>query len=168
MSESLIMELVERMRSRFYGKYRGTVTNVNSDGRIRAYVPAVLGDQKTGWCMPCVPYAGKDAAIAFLPEVDSGVWIEFEGGDVSCPIWTGCYWHTSDIPSSVAANVKVIQTPDKQQIVLDGDAHSITITDSNHNTVTLDRKGITLIRGDGKIVLSNGKLTVNNGAMEVT
>ena len=26
----------------------------------------------------------------------AGVWIEFEGGDVSRPIWTGCYWHLEE------------------------------------------------------------------------
>ena len=53
--------------------------------RIKAKVPAVLGDAESGWCMPCVPYAGPKVGIAFLPEVGSGVWIEFEGGDVSYP-----------------------------------------------------------------------------------
>src|SRR6185295_2748127 len=109
MNEQVLMELVERMRSRFYGKYRGTVTQVDKNHlpRIRAKVPAVLGDQETGWCMPCVPYAGKDAGIAFMPEVDAGVWIEFEGGDVSFPIWAGCYWHQGELPAAVEPDVKV-------------------------------------------------------------
>ena len=27
-----------------------------------------------------------------IPEPESGVWVEFEGGDPSFPIWTGCFW----------------------------------------------------------------------------
>src|ERR1700726_1147187 len=106
------MELVERIRNRFYGKYRGTVTQVDAKQipRLKAKVPAVLGNQETGWCMPCVPYAGDQARIAFMPEVDAGVWIEFEGGDVSYPIWTGCYWHDGELPSRVTPEVKVIKT----------------------------------------------------------
>ncbi len=168
MNDQTLMEIVERMRSRFYGKYRGTVTDVNDDGRIKALVPAVLGETATGWCLPCLPYAGKDAAIAFLPEKDAGVWIEFEGGDVSYPIWVGCYWHDGDKPSRVTKEVKVIKTKGNQQIVLDDKDHAITIIDSNGNSVTLDRNGIAIVRGSGKLAITDGKVSANDGAMEVT
>src|SRR5262249_20058237 len=98
-NESLLMDIAERIRNRFYGKYRGVVTQVDSPTlRVKAKVPAVLGDQESGWAMPCVPYAGPQVGLAFLPEEGTGVWIEFEGGDVSFPIWTGCYWRTGEQP----------------------------------------------------------------------
>jgi uncharacterized protein involved in type VI secretion and phage assembly len=170
MNEQILMDLVERTRNRFYGKYRGTVTKVDTDHvpRIKAKVPAVLGGQETGWCMPCVPYAGDQVGIAFMPEVDAGVWIEFEGGDVSYPIWVGCYWHDGELPSRAAPEVKVIKTKGNQQIVLDDKDHTITITDSNDNSVTLDRNGITIVRGSGKLAISASKVSVNDGAMDVT
>jgi hypothetical protein len=171
MNEQILMDLVERMRSRFYGKYRGTVTEVGEGeqlGRIKAKIPAVLGDVESTWCMPCVPYAGDHAAIAFLPEKDAGVWIEFEGGDVSFPIWVGCYWHPGELPDRVAPKVKVITTKGNQQIVLDDKDHTITITDSNKNSVTLDRNGITIVRSSGKVAVTENKVSVNDGAMEVT
>lgn len=168
MNDQTLLEIVDRIRNRFYGKYRGTVTQVEDSGRIKALVPAVLGDQETGWCLPCLPYAGDQAGIAFLPEKDSGVWIEFEGGDVSYPIWVGAYWHDGEKPSRVAWHVKVIKTKADQQIVLDDKDHAITITDSNGNSVTLDRKGIAIVRGSGKLSITDGKVTVNDGAMEVT
>jgi len=66
-------DLLERLRGRFYGKYRGIASDVDpATCRIKAKVPAVLGDAETGWCMPCVPYAGPGVGIAFLPEVNSG------------------------------------------------------------------------------------------------
>jgi uncharacterized protein involved in type VI secretion and phage assembly len=168
MSELALSEIAEQLQSRFFGKYRGTVTDVGDDGRIRARVPAVLGAEKTGWCLPCVPYAGDDCGIAFLPEVDSGVWIEFEGGDVSNPIWVGAYWHDGELPRSVKPAVKVIRTKAKQEMVFDDDKHSITITDSNGNSVTLDDKGIVLKRGRGTIEISDGRIKLNGTAMEVT
>lgn len=170
MSDSVLMELVERTRSRFYGKYRGTVTQVDAGKipRIKAKVPAVLGDIETGWCMPCVPYAGNGVGIAFIPEQDAGVWIEFEGGDVSFPIWTGCYWHENELPSAVKKDVKVIKTPGGNQIILDDKDHKITITDANKNTITLDRNGVTIVRGSGKIAITDGKVSANDGAMEGT
>lgn len=168
MNEQAIIDVIERIRNRFFGKYRGSVTEVDEDTlRIKAKVPAVLGTQTTGWCMPCVPYAGDSVGMAFLPEVGSGVWIEFEGGDVSYPIWTGCYWRSGEIPSDAAPAVKTIVTKAGHKILLDDDGESITISDSNENKVTLDSSGITLERGSQKAVLSDSSFSVDDGALEV-
>jgi uncharacterized protein involved in type VI secretion and phage assembly len=167
MNDQAILDIVERLRNRFYGKYRGTVTDVDSSTmRIKAKVPAVLPGQKTGWCMACVPYAGDSVGFAFLPEVGSGVWIEFEGGDVSYPIWTGCYWRSDEPPSDAAAAVKVIVTKENK-VLLDDDSPSISVSDSNQNQVTLDSSGINLERGNSTIALSDEEVNVNDGALEV-
>lgn len=168
LEDQSVLDVIDRIRNRFFGKYRGTVTDVDAATmRVKAKVPAVLGGQESGWCMPCVPYAGKGVGFAFLPEVGSGVWIEFEGGDVSYPIWVGGYWRNGEEPGDAAAGVKVIVTKSKNKIVLDDDAKSITIGDDNGNTVTLDSNGITLDAGS-KVVVSSAKVDVNNGALEVT
>ena len=60
MENGVIGQLIDWVRSRYFGKYRGTVTD-NADptsrGRLKVNVPAVLGDLEV-WAMPCVPYAG--------------------------------------------------------------------------------------------------------------
>jgi uncharacterized protein involved in type VI secretion and phage assembly len=164
-------DLVDHVRTRFYGLYRGIVTDNNdpdSLGRVQAQVPAVLGEIDTGWAMPCVPYAGDGVGIAFLPEVGSGIWIEFEGGDVSYPVWVGCYWRASELPSDVGPAVKVIQTKSPFELKFDDDGGSLTITDSSGNTVTLDSSGITLSNGGEQVVVSSSSVSVNNGALQVT
>jgi len=169
--DRMLEELVEHLRSRFYGVYRGVVTD-NDDpsslGRIKANVPSVLGDVESSWCMPCVPYAGDQVGIAFLPEVGSGVWIAFEGGDVSYPVWVGCFWRSGELPSDVAPAVKVIATKAPLEVKLDDDAQSITLTDSNGNTVTLDSSGITLSKGGQQVVVADANVSVNSGALTVT
>ena len=161
-------DLLERLRTRFYGKYRGIVSDIDaSTMRIKAKVPSVLGETTTGWCMPCVPYAGPDVGIAFLPESGSGVWIEFEGGDVSYPIWTGGYWREGEVPADAADHVKVIVTTQKQKIEFDDDQGSITVSDNNGNTVTLDSSGITLTNSQSTVVVDSTSVSVNNGALEV-
>jgi uncharacterized protein involved in type VI secretion and phage assembly len=169
-SDTLLNDVLERLRGRFYGKYRGVVTDVDTDfvGRIKAKVPAVLGQQKTGWCMPCVPYAGDDRGFGFLPEVGSGVWIEFEGGQVSYPIWTGCYWRQGEPPAALAAAVKVIRSKSGHQVTLDDDAGTVTVEDGNGNKITLDSSGVTIERGSGNLLVSDGKLSANDGALEVS
>lgn len=169
MNDQAIAEILERVRNRFYGKYRGTVTDIEPKTlRLKAKVPAVLGQQKTGWCMPCVPYAGADVGFVFLPEVGSGVWIEFEGGDVSYPIWSGCYWRTDELPAADAKpQVKAIVTKTGHKLILDDDTGSITITDGNNNTVILESSGITLERGGKKIEISDAQVNINSGSLEV-
>ena len=167
-ADQALEDLLEHLRSRFYGKYRGVVTDVDaSTGRIKANVPAVYGDAESGWCMPCVPYAGPQVGIVFLPEAGSAVWIEFEGGDVSYPIWTGCFWREGEVPSDAAADVKVIVTVSSLKLKLDDAAGSITISDPNGNTATLDSGGITLANGGQQVVISSSSVSVNNGALEV-
>jgi uncharacterized protein involved in type VI secretion and phage assembly len=81
--------------NRFYGKYRGEVTD-NADPkqlcRIRAKVPSILNDNDSGWALPCLPCTDKNAAGKFIPQVGSLVWIEFESGDPNRPIWAGCFY----------------------------------------------------------------------------
>jgi uncharacterized protein involved in type VI secretion and phage assembly len=168
MNESLLHELLERVRNRFYGKYRGTVVDVDaSTMRIKASVPSVLPQASTGWCMPCVPYAGPQVGFLMLPEVGSGVWIEFEGGDVSYPVWTGCYWNSGEIPSQASATAKCILAS-SGSLTLDNDAGSVTLADSNQNTIVIDSSGITSTSGSGSVAIGTSGVNVNNGALEVT
>jgi hypothetical protein len=161
-------DLLEHLRSRFYGKYRGIVQQVDaSTCRITALVPAVYGTVESGWCMPCVPYAGPNVGIAFLPEQGSAVWIEFEGGDVSYPIWSGCFWREGEVPSDVDTDVKVIVTASNFEIQIDDGQSSVTITDDNENTVTLDSNGISLSNGSEEVAISSSSVSINNGALEV-
>src|SRR5690242_9521467 len=91
-----------RPRQRVYGKYRGTVfTNLDplSLGRIQAFVPEVLEGIPTGWATPCAPVAGLKAGFFAVPMIGSGVWIEFEAGDISRPIWVGGYWGAQEAPN---------------------------------------------------------------------
>jgi len=167
--EQVILDVLDRIRHRQFGKYKGTVVDVDEKTmRIKAKVPAVFGETPTGWCRACVPYAGKQVGIAFLPEVGSGVWIEFEGGELSMPIWSGCYWRDDEYPEDAKAAVKVIVTKSKQKIILDDDAGTIVITDDHKNKVTLDSSGITAEREGKKIAITTSKVSVNDTALEVT
>jgi hypothetical protein len=167
MSDPLLQDLMDLVRSRFYGKYRGVVTDVDETTmRIKASVPSVLPTGGTGWCMPCVPYAGPQVGVLMLPEVGSGVWIEFEGGDVSYPVWVGMYWHTGEIPSQASATVKSIVTA-AGSIAMDN-AGSITLTDAQQNTVVLNSSGVTSSSGGSSVAIGASGVNVNNGAFEVS
>ena len=80
---------------KFFGKYRAIVTN-NVDplfiGRIQVIVPDAAFLVPSTWVMPCVPTAGINMGMFAPPLIGTGVWVEFERGDPSKPIWVGCYW----------------------------------------------------------------------------
>jgi uncharacterized protein involved in type VI secretion and phage assembly len=168
MDEARLMELLEHVRGRHYGKYRGTVTEVDAPTmRIKAKVPSVLPGQTSGWCMACVPYAGPSVGMAFLPEVGAGVWIEFEAGDVSKPIWTGCYWRDGETPDGVEAAIKVLTTKSGHRLEFDDDGKKLTIKDGNNNTITLEQDTATISHGSKKVVLNNQKVSINGSNLEV-
>ena len=163
------LEVLDRLRNRFFGKYRGTVTDIDTNTlRIKAVVPAVLGQTPTGWCQPCVPYAGKNVGFLFLPESGDFVWIEFEAGDPSYPIWTGCGWRVGEIPQDAAPKVKVIVTGAQHKVLFDDDGQTITITDQNNNTITFDSNGVTTERNGKKLLVSDSEINIDDGALEIT
>jgi uncharacterized protein involved in type VI secretion and phage assembly len=170
--EIALGDVLDRLRNRFFGKYRGIVTEVDAATmRIKASVPAVLADQPTGWCRACVPFAGDRQGFAFLPEEGAGVWIEFEGGDISYPLWTGCYWRDDEPPSQATDKVRAIVTRAGITILLDegnGGTTTITITDRNNNKLTLAAGGVTVERGGNSVALSDASVSVNDGALEVS
>ncbi len=138
-TDDILARLIERVEGRYYGKYRGQVTD-NDDpdnlGRIKAKVPRLLGDEEIGWALPAFAYGGaSEQGLFAVPDTGAGVWIEFEGGDLSYPIWSGT-WYTSDaIPESARPGKKVLKTKSGHKIVLDDDRESLEITDSNGNSI---------------------------------
>jgi uncharacterized protein involved in type VI secretion and phage assembly len=169
MTPPLANDVADFLQSRFYGKYRGVVTDVDPDTmRIKARVAAVLGSQDSGWCLPCVPYAGDGVGFCFLPENGTSVWIEFEGGDVSFPIWVGCFWNGGDaIPSDLTDTTRGIVTKSPHKLLFDDDAGSLTLEDSNDASLVLDSDGLTLTRGSTVKVASDG-VSINDNSFKVT
>ncbi len=161
-------------QDRFYGKYRGVVTDnedPNSQGRIKATVPEVLGDVETGWALPCAPYAGDGIGVYSVPPPDSGVWIEFEAGDVSRPIWSGCWWGDGQLPqneSGTAAtpSLKIIRTEQGLMVTLDDDAQTITMSDSGgSNYVTVKAQdGQIKVCGTSKVIVEAPQIELVEGA----
>jgi uncharacterized protein involved in type VI secretion and phage assembly len=165
------------MSSQFFGKYRGTVTDIQDPlmtGRIKAKVPDVMGDQESGWAMPCAPFGGSGMGFFALPKVGAGVWIEFEHGDPDYPIWTGCWFGSvSEMPSDLLAppyKKVMIKTEGGHSIILDDTPGKggITLQTSGGQKIVMNSTGIEIDNGmGGKIKMSGPQVSVNDGALEV-
>ena len=130
--------VLEARADRFYGKYRGIVVN-NMDplgiGRLQATVPEVLGEIPSGWAVPCVPYAGTGSGLYAIPPVGAGVWIEFEAGDTSRPIWVGAWWAAGEVPMDEHATpsqptTKILRSEFGLLVKLDDVQQTITLSDA--------------------------------------
>ncbi|QRM54371.1 phage baseplate assembly protein V [Sinorhizobium sp. BG8] len=161
----------ERNRSHyepFYGKYRGIATDVNDPnqlGRIKARIPSLLEDFETGWATPCAPYGGTTSGFFSLPPIGAGVWIEFEGGDISRPIFAGCYWGLGEAPMAPPASpadpmTKVWRSELGLTIALDDKTQTITLSDpAGANQIVLNvRESSVTLRGITKVVFESAKI----------
>ena len=156
-TNDVLTRLVERTEGRYFGKYRGVVSD-NDDpsklGRVKAHVARLLGTEETGWALPAFAYGGAaEQGLFAMPDVGAGVWIEFEEGDLSYPIWTGTWYQSGQIPESATPKQKVLKTTSGHKIVLDDDAGSITITDKNSNVISMDSSAIKVTAGQASQIV---------------
>jgi hypothetical protein len=163
----------------FFGKYRGKVEN-NIDpmmlGKIQVSVPAVLGEGSLSWAMPCVPFAGSGVGFFMIPPVGANVWVEFEGGDIDYPIWSGCFWGVGETPATPAVpQMKIIkmdtisltmsELPGVGGVTLEVSPPSVALP----LKMTFDAQGIKLDAGPlGVVELTPAGVKINSGALEVT
>jgi len=160
--------------SQFFGKYRGKVEN-NIDplqlGRVQVSVPAVLGEGRMSWVMPCVPLAGNGVGLFLVPPTGANVWVEFEGGNPDYPIWSGCFWGPGEVPASPAvAEMKVWKTATATITVNDlPGIGGVTIETTTGAKIAITATGIEITNGQGATIkLTGPQITLNDGALEVT
>jgi hypothetical protein len=165
-----VEKLVERVGSTYYGKYRGIVTEVadpENRCRIRATVPAVLGEHPCGWAMPALPWAGNGHGVVMLPAIGSGVWIEFEAGRLNNPIWSGAWWAAGQRPEPQGDAVRVIVSEQGHSIVIDDEANELVITHGGGPSIKLTSSAIVLVCGGCELRIGTQDISLNGGLVKV-
>jgi hypothetical protein len=159
------------MPNRYYGKYSGIVKD-NRDsqelGQLQVAVPAIFDPNEVVLARPALPYG-----YFFVPEVGTKVWVEFEGGDVGMPLWTGVQYLAGEWAPEAQAN-----PPDKR-VIKSAKGHVVTFDDTpgdekievktssaSGHTITLDTQGIKVHDGVGQndIVLGGSGVAVQTTA----
>jgi uncharacterized protein involved in type VI secretion and phage assembly len=163
----------------YYGKYRGIVAD-NLDpldqGRIQIKVPDVLGDEVSGWALPCLPFSGDGLGFFAVPAKGAKVWVEFEHGDPDYPVWSGGWWgDAKERPTPLlkkADKTVMIKTEGGHSITLDDTPGTggITLKTSDGLIIKLSSKdGIEINNGQGGIIKLQGpRVSINDNALEVT
>lgn len=157
------------MGDRYFGKYSGVVKDNRDDteqGIVTVSVPTIFPPDEPVAARPALPYG-----LFFVPEVDTTVWVEFEGGDSEFPLWTGVQ-HTRETWAQEAAasppTVRAVRTPSGHLLVLDdtSGAESILLTDGvNAHVLRFDADGVTVTDGlnGHEIVLGSSGITITDG-----
>jgi uncharacterized protein involved in type VI secretion and phage assembly len=165
---------------RFLGKFRGMVLN-NIDpmqiGRLQIQVPDVTGLAPATWAMPCAPVAGIQSGIFALPAIGSGVWVEFEQGNIDFPIWVGCFWGSAaEVPALArltppgVASITLQTTLQNGLTVSDlpGPSGGIMLKSATGATLIVNDTGIYIQNGKGaSLVMTGPTVTINAGALTV-
>lgn len=170
--EQLLTQVAQQVQRMAWGKYRGFVVD-NADpekrARLRLMVPSVLAAETTGWALPCLPFGGlADQGWFAVPEIDAQVWVEFEEGDVSRPIWTGTFWQKSGDPPAEAAidppTTRLLKTPSGHLVEIDDKEgeERFFLSHPKGAQVEIDKEG-TILLTDAK----GAKLTLDASAGEV-
>src|SRR4051812_8575714 len=110
------------MADPYYGVYGGGVdTNDAGQGGLGVRVPAVFPGGEVIEARPCLPYG-----VLFLPESGDKVWVQFEGGEPTLPLWTGVQQTGDAWPDDPAPpGARTLRTPSDHRLVLDDDAPAV-------------------------------------------
>lgn len=169
------------------GLQTGIVKKVakDPDGEFRVLVtlPLVKGDDKGLWVRLGTFYASNKVGALFYPEVNDEVVIGFMNEDPRYGVILGSVYSKKNAPPypidekntkkaiKTKAGLEIIfddndkiielNTPGKQQIKIDDKGKSILIKDSNNNTVTLGKSGITLESASNITLSAKGDITLD-------
>jgi uncharacterized protein involved in type VI secretion and phage assembly len=146
-------------------------------GRMMVQVPDVSNVLPSTWAMPCLPFCGTQSGFFIVPEIGSGVWVEFEQGNVDYPIWVGCFWGSAaEVPVLARAtppglSAITLQTPLQNGLTvsdLPGPTGGIMLKSATGATLIVNDTGIYIQNGKGaSIVMTGPTVIVNAGALTI-
>ena len=137
------------------------------------------------WARVVCPFAGNDRGAYFIPDVDDEVLVTFVDGDPDHPLVLGGLWNgASTAPEEIGSEGNrykkirskngvtvtlddqsgqerfIAETPGGQRVTLADGPGTITVEDSNGNSVELAAAGVT--------VIAAAKVSVQAATVEVT
>jgi uncharacterized protein involved in type VI secretion and phage assembly len=174
------------------------IRDPDNQGRVKIslpWAPDTGGDRYEAWARLATMMGGNNRGSWFIPDVNDEVLVSFEAGDPRRPYVLGGLWNGSDTPpesmDGAGNNEKkvlcsrngvkltlddtdgqeqfIVETPGGQKITLKDGPGSVTVEDSNGNSIKLESAGIT-VNASAKVTIScslaevsASMLTVNAG-----
>lgn len=166
--EDQVVALSEWRNQHYFGKYRGVVQAVQEGdglGLISVKIPDVFGSEfVVERVRPCAPFAGDGHGLVAIPEPGDGVWVEFEAGNTSLPIWSGFWWANGEMPEPNGPLVRSFITTAGHKLLLDDDSNEVKMLHADGAEMTMTDSDITIKIGDSSITLTSSDITLQVGA----
>lgn len=148
----------------FYSIYRAIVTDNNDPlflNRVRVTIPDVYGEDL--WALPFNQQGSQLSGFKYLtPEVGDIVYVQFEFGDPSKPLWSYHSWAENQIPGELADPRSMgIVTPNGNVIVLKDDEDTLDIF--IQGKANIYAKDMVSVKSDSIISLHSPKVIINEG-----
>ncbi|MEN0064241.1 MAG: phage baseplate assembly protein V [Myxococcota bacterium] len=142
---------------KYYGKYRGFVVNnvdIERRGRVTVMVPN-LGTGLLLCAEPCFPATGLPgfaSGMFAVPAIGAGVFVEFIGGEIDQPIWSGGFpGTTASMPVDNTA-----AAPGLEPLTIQSGAMKVTVANHQIEIGTAGGPGSALLNG---ISITPGSIT---------
>ncbi|MEY4753075.1 MAG: hypothetical protein RJA44_750 [Pseudomonadota bacterium] len=144
------------------------------------------------WARVVAPFAGNDRGAFFLPDTGDEVLVLFAQGDPRQPLIVGGLWNgSSSAPAGIESGGRnrykriksrngvvltfddqsgqealTLETPGGQTFTLKDGPGSITLEDSNGNSIKMESAGIT-VQASAKVTVQAAKVDVSAGMVKV-
>jgi len=125
-----------------FGIYRGIIQHIDDPlkkGRVRLRIPQVLANEITDW----VWLKETPMLRTSVPKIGQGVWIMFEGGNASYPLWIGTFGKNVDSKKVLPLVSTLDSKPSSYSNLVFKEAFDGTELDITNSIVAMD----TLIDG---------------------
>jgi uncharacterized protein involved in type VI secretion and phage assembly len=172
------------------------IKDPDGQGRVKVtlpWSPDTNSDRYEAWARLATMMGGNNRGSWFIPDVNDEVLVLFEGGNPRRPYVVGGLWNGKDQPpesmDGAGKNYKkvlrsrngvkvtmddqdgqeqfIVETPGGQTLTLADGPGSISLQDSNGNSIKMEASGIT-INASAKITISSGAtIDVSAGMVNV-
>ena len=175
MTEDVIVNQGIEAFGRYYSRYRGVVVD-NDDpysmNRLKVAIPDIHGGIIL-WAEPVGQHGSVDTGFKYLtPKVQDLVWVSFENGNPSKPLWEYLGWGLKEVPQELAKpNSLGIVTPNGNKLLLDEDDGQLTISvngtvlaHSINGDIQLSCKGSIFLDANEGVIVHDGE---NGGIVNI-
>jgi phage baseplate assembly protein gpV len=142
----------EKQDDRVYGVAPATVIdNIDLLGEARVQLMLPWAPGFMPWARIATTMAGLERGTYFIPQIGDEVLVAFNQGDIREPYVIGALWNTLDRPPSLLPtdpiNKRMIRTPLGQGIIFDDLLQTVTINNTDFQTLILGPAFAMLVAG---------------------
>jgi len=156
----------------YYSNYPAYVIE-NEDplgqGRLLVLLGTILGPTSNPvWAYPKGSWSGDDCGIQIIPEIKDIVWVEFQNGKVTSPIWSFYFHHVDKKPEEFKSpKVYGLKTPAGYLVTIDEADDSVLIKSPKGPTVSIIKEVVEIKTPANTLTLDSTGISINANTNDI-